>query len=88
MGFHQLRVAEDNIPKTSFCTLVDLFEWVVMPFGLTNAPAYFVDLMGRVFWEQLNKFVVVFVDDILIYSRIEEEHAMHLRIVLDVLRRN
>ena len=59
-----------------------------MPFGLTNAPAYFVDLKNRVFRDQLNKFVLVFVDDILVYSRTEEEHKMHLRIVLDVLRKN
>lgn len=59
-----------------------------MPFGLTNAPTYFVDLMNRVFRDQLNKFVLVFVDDILVYSRTEEEHNTHLRIVLDILRKN
>ena len=85
-GFHQLRVAEDNIDKTAFRTLDGFYEWLVMPFGLTNAPAYFVDLMSRVFREYLNKFVVVFVDDILIFSKDEEEHALHLREVLETLR--
>ena len=64
------------------------YEWLVMPFGLTNAPAYFVELMTRVFGEVLNKFVLVFIDDILIFSKTEDEHAEHLRIVLEILRRN
>ena len=64
------------------------YEWLVMHFDLTNAPAYFVDLMTRVFWEVLNKFVLVFIDDILVYFKTEEEHAEHLRIVLEILRRN
>ena len=85
-GFHQLRVAEDSIDKTAFRTSDGFYEWLVMPFGLTNAPAYFVDLMSRVFREYLNKFVVVFVDDILIFSKNEEEHALHLRKVLETLR--
>ena len=85
-GFHQLRVAEDSIDKTAFRTPDGFFEWLVMPFGLTNAPAYFVDLMSRVFREFLNKFVVFFVDGILIFSRSEEEHALHLRKVLETLR--
>ena len=85
-GFHQLRVAEDSIDKTAFRTPDGFFEWLVMPFGLTNAPAYFVDLMSRVFREYLNKFVVVFVDDILVFSKSEEEHALHLREVLETLR--
>ena len=87
-GFHQLRVAEDSIPKTAFRTPDGSFEWMVMPFGLTNAPAYFVDLMSRVFRSQLNRFVVVFVDDILVYSRDEEEHKLHLREVLGILRQH
>ncbi|PZP12942.1 MAG: hypothetical protein DI611_15630, partial [Brachybacterium faecium] len=85
-GFHQLRVAEDSIEKTAFRTPDGFYEWLVMPFGLTNAPAYFVDLMSRVFREYLNKFVVVFVDDILVFSKNEEEHALHLKEVLETLR--
>ena len=84
--FHQLRVAEDSIVKTAFRTPDGFFKWLVMPFGLKNAPAYFVDLMSRVFREFLNKFVVVFVDDILVFSKNEEEHALHLREVLETLR--
>lgn len=87
-GFHPLRVANDSVPVTAFRTQSEFYEWLVMPYGLTNAPAYFVDLMKRVFRDQLNKFVLVFVDDILVYSRTEEEHKTHLRIVLDILRRN
>ena len=87
-GFHQLRIAEDCIHLTAFRGPDFFFEWLVMPFGLSNAPAYFVDLMNRVFREVLNKFVLVFIDDILIYSKNEEEHARHLEIVLEILRRN
>ena len=87
-GFHQLRVAEDSIPLTAFRTRYGSFEWLVMPFGLTNAPAFFVDLMNRVFREYIDRFVLVFIDDILIYSRFEAEHALHLRIVLDTLRQH
>ena len=85
-GFRQLRVAEDSIDKTAFRTPDGFYEWLVMPFGLTNATAYFVDLMSRVFRENLNKFVVVFVDDIMIFSKYEEEHALHLREVFETLR--
>ena len=84
-GFHQLRVSADSIDKTAFRTPDGFFEWLVMPFGLTNAPAYFVDLMSRVFRDFLNKFVVVFVDDILIFSKSEEEHAQHLRAIMETL---
>jgi len=84
--FYQLRVAEDSKAKTSFHTPDGLYEWEVMPFGLTNAPAYFVDLMNRVFRGVVNKIVVVFVDDILVFSKSEEEHGEHLREVLETLK--
>ena len=87
-GFHRLRVAKDSVPKTAFRTPSGFFEWLVMPFGLTNAPAYFVDLMNRVIRDQLNKSVLVFVDDILIDSRTEAEHKTHLRVVLEILRKH
>ena len=87
-GFHHRRVAAESIPKTAFRTPSGFYEWLVMPFGLTNAPTYFVDLMNRVFRDQLNKFVLVFVDDILVYLRTKEEHKEHLRIVMEVLRKH
>ena len=85
-GYHLLRVRETDIPKTAFRTRYGHFELTVMPFGLTNAPAAFMDLMHRVFQPYLDQFVVVFVDDIFIYSQSEREHADHLRIVLQLLR--
>ena len=85
-GYHQLRVRETNIPKTAFRTHYGHFEFTVMPFGLTNAPAAFMDRMHRVFQPYLDQFVIVFVDDILIYSQSEWEHEYHLRIVLQLLR--
>ena len=85
-GYHQLRVRDTDIPKTSFRTLYGHFEFRVMPFGLMNAPAAFMDLMHRMFQPYLDQFVVVFVDDILIYSQLEWEHEYHLRIVLQLLR--
>ena len=86
MGYHQLRVRETNIPKTMFKTRYGYFEFTVMLFGLTNAPTAFMDLMHRVFQPYLDQFVVVFVDDILIYSKFEEDHGGHLRVVLQTLK--
>jgi len=85
-GYHQIKIRPADIPKTAFSTRYGLYEYLVMSFGLTNAPAYFMYLMNSVFMPELDKFVVVFIDDILIYSKNEEEHAHHLHIVLQRLR--
>ena len=85
-GYHQIKIRPCEIPKTAFSTRYGLYEYLVMSFGLTNAPAYFIYLMNSVFMPKLEKFVVVFIDNILIYSKTEEDHANHLRVVLQQLR--
>jgi hypothetical protein len=82
LGYHQLKIRECDIPKTAFISRYGMYEYTVMSFGLTNAPAYFMYLMNMVFMEYLDNFVVVFIDDILVYSRSEEEHEEHLRLAL------
>ncbi|KAL0539731.1 hypothetical protein IC582_023947 [Cucumis melo] len=87
-GYHQLRIKNEDVPKTAFRSRYGHYEFIVMSFGLTNAPAVFMDLMNRVFREFLDTFVIVFIDDILIYSKTEAEHEEHLRMVLQTLRDN
>jgi hypothetical protein len=81
-GYHQLKIRESEILKIAFITRYGLYEYTVMSFGLTNAPAYFMYLMNKVFMEYMDKFMVVFIDDIQIYSKDEEEHEKHLHSLL------
>jgi hypothetical protein len=85
-GYHQIKIRPCDIPKMAFSTRYGLYEYLVMSFGLTNAPAYFMYLMNSVFMPELDKFIVVFIDDILIYSKTKEDHANHIRVVLQRLR--
>ena len=85
-GYHRLRVQEGDVPKTSFRTRYGHYEFRVMPFGLTNAPATFMDLINRVFQSYLDRFIIDFIDDILVYSSSPKERSEHLRIVLQTLR--
>nr|GFA59046.1 reverse transcriptase [Tanacetum cinerariifolium] len=86
-GYHQLRVRGEDVPKTAFRTRYGHYEFQVMPFGLTNAPTVFMDLMNRVCKPYLNKFMIVFIDDILIYSKNKKEHEEHLRTILKLLKK-
>jgi hypothetical protein len=87
-GYHQMKIRPSDIPKTAFSTRYGLYEFTVMSFELTNAPAYFMNLMNKVFMEYLDRFVVVFIDDILIYSNSDSDHEEHLRLVLQKPRDN
>jgi hypothetical protein len=84
--YHQIKIRAEDIPKTTFTTRYGLYEYLVIYFGLTNAPAHFIYLMNSVFMSELDKFVIVFIDDILVYSKTMEEHEEHLRIVLQWLQ--
>src|SRR5271168_4045316 len=87
-GFWQVRIEESSIPKTAFNTRHGKFEFLVMPFGLTNAPATFQTMMNSILQPYLDKFVVVYLDDIVVFSDSDEEHEEHLRLVLEKLREN
>jgi hypothetical protein len=87
-GYHQLKIQESDIPKTAFRTRYGLYEYTVMSFGLTNVLAYFMYLMNKVFMEYLDKFIIVFINDILKFSKTAEEHEEHLGLVLEKLRSN
>ena len=87
-GYHQIRVKPEDVPKTAFRTRYGHYEYLVMPFGVTNAPGVFMDYMNRIFHPYLDSFVVVFIDDILVYSKTREEHEEHLRVVLQTLKDN
>jgi hypothetical protein len=85
-GYYQLKIRSEDVLKTALVTRYGQYEFTVMSFGLTNAPAYFMNLMNKVFMEELDRFVIVFIDDILVYSRSVEEHGQHMKVVLEKLR--
>ena len=87
-GYHQLKIWEQDVPKTTFKTQYSYFKFLVMPFSLTNVLTMFMDLMNEFFRPYLDQFMVVFIDDILVYSKTREDHTTHLRIVLQTLRDN
>jgi hypothetical protein len=84
-GYHHIKIRAEDIPKTAFTTRYELHEYLVMPFGLTNALAHFMCLMNSVFMPELDKFVLVFIDDILVYSNSTKEHEEHLQVILQRL---
>jgi hypothetical protein len=88
LSYHQIKIHEEDIPKTAFSTRYGLYEFTVMSFGFTNAQAYFMYLMNSIFMEELDVFVVIFIDDILIYLKTREDHARHIQIVLIKLRKH
>ena len=85
-GYYQLKIRSDDVPKTDFRTCYGHYEFLVMPFGLTNAPTTFMGLMNKVFQQYLDRFIIVFINDILVYSKLKEEHVRHLTLVLRKLR--
>ncbi len=85
-SYHQVRVKESDVPQTAFRTQYGHYEFIVMPFGLTNAPTAFIDLMNCIFHPYLNRFIMVFIDDMLVYSKNQEEHDEYLRVILQTLR--
>jgi hypothetical protein len=86
LGYHQIKIRPKDIPKTAFSTRYVLYEYLIMSFGLTNTPTHYMYLMNSVFMSELDKFIMIFIDDILIYSKSEDEHVWHLRVILQRLR--